>query len=114
MNAGISACARMLLMRYYYCHFYDATVFVFNSINSNPVQGPHFSSQSMSTLGILIAIAIGSSFTIPRNYAIATSSTSASQSQTCTSSIERNTIAASCTTVKEGKREQDNGYNEDM
>ncbi|RDX86786.1 hypothetical protein CR513_31839, partial [Mucuna pruriens] len=37
--------------------------------------------------------------------------TSTSQSQTCTSSIERNTIAAPCTSVNEGKRERENGYN---
>ncbi|RDX88002.1 hypothetical protein CR513_30462, partial [Mucuna pruriens] len=44
------------------------------SVGPSPVQFPHSSSQSISALGILMAIAKGSSIAIPRNYAIATSS----------------------------------------
>ncbi|RDX82628.1 hypothetical protein CR513_36562, partial [Mucuna pruriens] len=40
--------------------------------------------------------------------------TSASQSQTCISSIERNTKAAPCTTVNGEKRERGNGCNESV
>ncbi|RDY14151.1 hypothetical protein CR513_00817, partial [Mucuna pruriens] len=43
-------------------------------ISPSPVQIPHSSSQSISTLGSLMAIAKGSSIATPRNYTIATSS----------------------------------------
>ncbi|RDY00271.1 hypothetical protein CR513_16559, partial [Mucuna pruriens] len=45
-----------------------------NSISPSPVLFPHSSSQSISALGVLMAIAKGSSNVIPRIYTIATSS----------------------------------------
>ncbi|RDX96853.1 hypothetical protein CR513_20444, partial [Mucuna pruriens] len=44
------------------------------SVSPSLVQFPHSSSQSISALGILMAIAKGSSIAMPRDYAIATSS----------------------------------------
>ncbi|RDX85982.1 hypothetical protein CR513_32753, partial [Mucuna pruriens] len=45
-----------------------------DSINPSLVQIPHSNSQSISALGILMTIAKCSSISVPRNYAITTSS----------------------------------------
>ncbi|RDX63883.1 Tf2-6, partial [Mucuna pruriens] len=75
-----------------------------SSIRPNPIQFPHSSSQSISALGILMTIA-------KECFGISIgplSQTSASQYQTCTSSIERNIDAAPSTSVDGEKQEQDN------